>query len=146
MLPKETEQMRKVLLNQRSLRVLLRDNFTLQEVDDVLAKVSTIKEEMLAVENKRLEEEKEKQEKLDDIAVQIKASGIDVADLVNYLSSDGGDSNKVKSKRAPRPAKYQYTDSDGSDKTWTGQGRTPTAIQNELDAGKKLESFLIQSN
>ncbi|MBE8570972.1 H-NS family nucleoid-associated regulatory protein, partial [Vibrio sp. OPT46] len=26
---------------------------------------------------------------------------------------------------------------------WTGQGRTPSAIQEQLDAGKSLDEFLI---
>ena len=50
---------------------------------------------------------------------------------------------KVKQKRPSRPAKYQYKDENGQVKTWTGQGRTPKAIQVQLDAGKSLDSFKI---
>ncbi|WP_312123587.1 H-NS family nucleoid-associated regulatory protein, partial [Pantoea vagans] len=46
-------------------------------------------------------------------------------------------------KRAPRPAKYSYTDENGEQKSWTGQGRTPAAIKKALDSGKSLDSFLI---
>ncbi|HHF8101288.1 TPA: H-NS family nucleoid-associated regulatory protein, partial [Escherichia coli] len=45
---------------------------------------------------------------------------------------------------APRPAKYKYIDTDGSEKTWTGQGRTPRAIAAALEAGKTLEDFEIK--
>ena len=46
-------------------------------------------------------------------------------------------------KRAPRPAKYKYTDVDGSEKTWTGQGRTPVVIRDAIANGKTLEDFAI---
>jgi DNA-binding protein H-NS len=32
---------------------------------------------------------------------------------------------------------------NGKEKTWTGQGRIPSAIQEQLDAGKNLDDFLI---
>ena len=52
-------------------------------------------------------------------------------------------SKTTKAKRAPRPAKYKYVDATGNEKTWTGQGRTPSAIQEQLDAGKSLEEFAL---
>ena len=48
----------------------------------------------------------------------------------------------AKAKRAPRPAKYRYTE-DGQEKTWTGQGRMPKAIAEAIEGGKALENFLI---
>ena len=50
---------------------------------------------------------------------------------------------KSKSSREPRPAKYKYVDENGSEKTWTGQVKTPRAIANTLESGKKLEHFEI---
>ncbi|WP_234919388.1 H-NS family nucleoid-associated regulatory protein, partial [Aeromonas veronii] len=47
-----------------------------------------------------------------------------------------------KAKRAPRPAKYRYQD-NGVEKTWTGQGRMPSAIASAVAAGKSLEDFAI---
>jgi len=48
------------------------------------------------------------------------------------------------SKRAPRPANYRYTDENGEERTWTGQGRQPTPIRRAIEEqGKKLEDFLI---
>lgn len=47
-------------------------------------------------------------------------------------------------KHTVRPAKYKYIDADGSEKTWTGQGRTPRAISAALEAGKMLEDFEIK--
>ena len=48
----------------------------------------------------------------------------------------------TKSKRAPRPAKYKYQE-DGQEKTWTGQGRMPKAIAEQVALGKDLNDFLI---
>ena len=48
--------------------------------------------------------------------------GIDPNDLMAALEKQPA---KAKTKRAPRPAKYRYTDENGDEKTWTGQGRTP---------------------
>jgi len=81
----------------------------------------------------------EQEAKLTEIAAQISAHGIDVEALVNALSGQ----KVTKTKRPPRPAKYKYTDANGKEKTWTGQGRTPAAIQEQLDAGKTLDDFLI---
>ncbi len=71
----------------------------------------------------------------------ISKDGIAIEDLIAAMS---GNDNKVKTKkkREPRPAKYKY-ELDGEEKTWTGQGRTPSAIQEQLDAGRSLEDFLI---
>ena len=48
----------------------------------------------------------------------------------------------TKSKRAPRPAKYKYQE-DGQEKTWTGQGRMPKAIAEQVALGKDLNDYLI---
>ncbi|ECW6768530.1 H-NS histone family protein, partial [Salmonella enterica subsp. enterica serovar Schwarzengrund] len=46
---------------------------------------------------------------------------------------------------AKRKAKYQYFE-NGVHKKWSGVGRVPVVIQQELDAGKPLESFLITTD
>ncbi|MFK3632105.1 H-NS family nucleoid-associated regulatory protein, partial [Klebsiella pneumoniae] len=48
-------------------------------------------------------------------------------------------------KSAKRKAKYQYFE-NGVHKKWSGVGRVPVVIQQELDAGKPLESFLITTD
>lgn len=63
----------------------------------------------------------------------IKAEGFSPADFA------GSQSEK---KAAKRKRKYQYVE-NGVTKYWSGVGRVPVAIQQELDAGKPLESFLI---
>ena len=65
------------------------------------------------------------------------ADGIDPEDLLATLQA------APKAKRAPRPAKYRFEDENGESKTWTGQGRMPTALKNHVDAGRQLEDFEI---
>uniref|UniRef100_UPI003977E581 H-NS family nucleoid-associated regulatory protein n=1 Tax=Salmonella TaxID=590 RepID=UPI003977E581 len=38
---------------------------------------------------------------------------------------------------------YSFTDENGETKTWTGQGRTPKALAEQIAAGKSLDDFLI---
>ncbi|HHC6703959.1 TPA: H-NS family nucleoid-associated regulatory protein [Vibrio parahaemolyticus] len=132
-------ELEKTLLNIRSLRALLRE-LTNAELEEAYSKFKTV------VEERRLEEEAirveqiKKEEKLADIAKQIKEQGLDVYELLSALSST---IPKKKGKRKPRPAKYKYIDTNGVEKTWTGQGRTPLVIQKALDEGKKLLDFAL---
>ncbi|EIS4858137.1 H-NS histone family protein [Vibrio parahaemolyticus] len=132
-------ELEKTLLNIRSLRALLRE-LTNAKLEKAYSKFKTV------VEERRLEEEAirveqiKKEEKLADIAKQIKEQGLDVYELLSALSST---TPKKKGKRKPRPAKYKYIDTNGVEKTWTGQGRTPLVIQKALDEGKKLLDFAL---
>lgn len=64
--------------------------------------------------------------------------------LINSKGFSIDDLNAGVSKpSARRPMKYQYIDK-GQRKEWSGVGRTPRAIQDELDAGKRLVDFIIQ--
>ncbi len=65
--------------------------------------------------------------------------GIDPAEL---LGSAPAATTTVKVKRAPRPAKYRYVE-NGVERTWTGQGRTPKFLAEQLEQGRQLDDFLI---
>lgn len=132
-------ELTKTLLNIRSLRAYSRE-LTLEQLEEALDKLTTV-----AIERRETEEEEQAQKaaqeaKMASIAQQINADGIDVDALIEALSNN---KKPQKTPRPPRPAKYKYTDANGEEKTWTGQGRTPAAIQEELDAGKSLDDFLI---
>ncbi|EGQ7973420.1 H-NS histone family protein [Vibrio parahaemolyticus] len=134
-------ELTKVLLNIRSLRTFTRDEMTLEQMEDALAKFTIVVEERREAEEKELAEQEEKEAKLSEIAKQIKAEGLDVEQLIAALSNSG--STKVKTRK-PRPAKFKYTDKDGVQQTWTGQGRTPSVMQEAIDKGEKtLEDFAI---
>lgn len=64
--------------------------------------------------------------------------------MENNISLEELSESKIERKERKKvEPKYQYLGDDGEIKTWTGQGRTPKAIQEELDKGKSLEDFLI---
>ncbi|WP_428773425.1 H-NS family nucleoid-associated regulatory protein [Vibrio sp.] len=133
-------ELTKTLLNIRSLRAFARE-LTMEQLEEALDKLTTVVEERKEAEEAEMAAQAEQEAKLAAIAEQISKDGIDVEALITALS--GETKTKSKSKRAPRPAKYKYVDANGHEKTWTGQGRTPSAIQEQLDAGKSLDDFLI---
>ncbi|AUI86282.1 transcriptional regulator [Vibrio azureus] len=133
-------ELTKTLLNIRSLRAFSRE-LTLEQLEEALDKLTIVVQERQETEQAEQEALAAQEAKLAAIAEQIAQDGIDVAALISALA--GETKTKAKSKRAPRPAKYKYVDTTGEEKTWTGQGRTPSAIQEQLDAGKALEDFLI---
>lgn len=132
-------ELTKTLLNIRSLRAFSRE-LTLEQLEEALDKLTIVVQERQESEAEEQAAKAEQEAKLSAIAEQIAKDGIDVADLIAALS---GEAKTAKAKRAPRPAKYKYVDGNGDEKTWTGQGRTPSAIQEQLDAGKSLEEFAI---
>lgn len=136
-------ELTKTLLNIRSLRAFGRE-LTLEQLEEALDKLTIVVEERREAEAEERAAREEKEAKLAEYASQIREQGINVEDLIAALAGEGSTkSNKPKQKRAPRPAKYKYVNEQGEEKTWTGQGRTPSAIQKQLDAGSKLDDFLI---
>ncbi len=129
----------KVLNNIRTLRAQARE-VSLADLEEVLEKFETVVNERREAEAAIASEIKEKNEKLEKYRQMLLEDGIDLSEL-SALETSGG---KTRSKRAPRPAKYQYTDENGETKSWTGQGRTPAVIKQALDAGKSLDAFLIK--
>ena len=134
-------ELTKTLLNIRSLRAFSRE-LTLEQLKEALDKLTIVVQERQESEVEERAAKAEQEAKLSSIAEQIAKDGIDVADLIAALSGEAK-TKSAKTKRAPRPAKYKYVDGNGDEKTWTGQGRTPLAIQQQLDAGKSLEEFAL---
>ncbi|TSH81603.1 H-NS family nucleoid-associated regulatory protein [Pantoea sp. paga] len=131
----------KVFSNIRTLRAQARET-SLEILEEILEKIAAIVEEKRLEEESGKKEQEERKVKLEAIREQLLADGIDPQELLgNYGSSST--SAKQKSSRNPRPAKYKYTDENGNEKSWTGQGRTPKAIKYALDTGKNLDDFMI---
>lgn len=133
------DEVRRVLSNIRSVRVMAR------EVDfDLLLEMH----EKLgaAIDERRIDAEKEKAEqaerenKRQELLQLIQSEGFDPQELIS------GESNKKKSKKASvsRKPKYQFME-DGEMKQWAGVGRKPKVIQEALNQGRTLESFLIST-
>lgn len=132
----------KTLLNIRSLRAFSRE-LTLEQLEEALEKLSIVVEERKDQEQIEAEQRAQQEQKLKEIAEQISSNGLDVQAVIQALS--GQSVSQPKKKRAPKPPKYEYFDG-GVKKTWTGQGRTPSAIQKQLDEGALLEDFAIEKN
>ncbi|NDJ56676.1 H-NS histone family protein [Enterobacteriaceae bacterium 4M9] len=124
------------LNNIRVLRAMARD-LSIDLIEEIREKIRVVIEEKREQENDRVRENTEREEKLKTWLELMQADGIDPNELLKALPQS------TPRKRAPRAAKYRYVDSDGSEKTWTGQGRTPKAIVDAMAEGKSLESFLI---
>ena len=129
----------KVLLNIRSLRATCRE-LTLEQLEEGLEKLTAIVTERQQDESAERQARAEHQRKITEYAEMLKAAGIDPAELVGSIAIDAPKAGK--GKRAPRPAKYRYLD-NGVEKTWTGQGRMPSAIAKAVAEGKSVEDFAI---
>jgi DNA-binding protein StpA len=125
------------LNNIRSLRAMSRE-FSIDVLEDMLAKLRTVTEEKRAEEQAAQALRAEHQEKINTWLELMMADGITPEQLVGYNSAP-----ERSKKRQPRPAKYRFTDHTGAEKTWTGQGRMPKPLAKAVAEGKSLDSFLI---
>ena len=133
----------KVLSNIRSLRLATRD-FSVEQLENLLEKIETLVSEKKVELAKAQEEENARQERIAKYKELLEKEGLSRQELAEILGLDVSEKvSGVSKKRSARPAKYQYVDENGVTKTWTGQGRTPKAIQAQLDQGKPLSSFEI---
>lgn len=131
----------KVLLNIRSLRAAIRE-LPFEQLQEAKEKFELVYNERAeSVEQERAEQQ-ERQRKLSEFTEMLQQAGIDPRELINSAAAPTAAAGATKSKRAPRPAKYKYQE-DGQEKTWTGQGRMPKAIAEQVALGKDLNDFLI---
>ncbi|CAH0532963.1 DNA-binding protein H-NS [Vibrio stylophorae] len=126
----------KVLLNLRSLRAQTRD-LSLEQLVEAQEKLTLVIAEREESEAAEREANAERLAKLEQYREMLLKDGINPEELFSESAP------KAKGKRAPRPAKYKFIDENGEEKTWTGQGRTPSALKEKLDAGANLDDFLI---
>ncbi|MCS3791250.1 H-NS histone family protein [Aeromonas veronii] len=128
----------KVLLNIRSLRAAMRE-LSLEQVKEAHEKIESIYLERLEQAEKEQAANAEHQQKLAEFQAMLAQAGIDPTELVG---STPAAATAAKAKRAPRPPKYRYVE-NGVEKTWTGQGRTPKFLAEQLEQGRQLDDFLI---
>ena len=130
----------KVLNNIRTLRAQARE-CSLEALEEMLEKLEVVVNERREEESQVQAEIEERARKLQQYRDMLIADGIDPNEL---LASQSTAKVPGKTKRAARPAKYQYTDENGETKTWTGQGRTPAVIKKAIEEqGKQLDDFLL---
>ncbi len=130
----------KVLLNSRSLKAAARD-LTLEQLEEGLSKLTAVIEELRGQKEQEQKAREAHAQKVRQYIQMMQADGIDVSELMGTADAPQA---TTTAKRAPRPAKYHYTDDNGEQRTWTGQGRQPLPIRRAIEEqGKKLEDFLI---
>ncbi|MDU8923877.1 H-NS family nucleoid-associated regulatory protein [Pasteurellaceae bacterium LIM206] len=127
----------RTLNNIRNLRAFARD-VSLEQLESSLEKLQIVVEEKREEEKAQQAQEIEKQNRIAKYKELLQQDGITAEELVEILGTAS-----PSRKRAPLPAKYKFIDENGNERTWTGQGRTPKALQAQLDAGKSLASFEI---
>lgn len=127
----------KSLNNIRTLRAQARE-LPLSILEEMLEKLTIVAEERRNDEAANADAILERAEKVAKYRAMLIEDGIDLDDLTSAQSFE-----KPRKTRTERPAKYKYTDENGDEKSWTGQGRTPRYIKEQIDAGKSLADFLI---
>lgn len=131
-----------ILTHERRLKANTKD-LSVADLQDVKAKLERVISAREEEEAQLRQEEEVKRARIAAIKQQMQEAGLNLDDLGLSGSTASAGSSEPRRKRAPKPAKYEYTD-NGEHKTWTGQGRTPKVIQQALDQGKSLDSFLIK--
>ncbi|MEV4978496.1 H-NS histone family protein [Enterobacter ludwigii] len=129
----------KSLNSTRTLRAQGRE-LPLEVLEEILEKLNVIVDERRKEETSKAAELQARKEKLDTLRKLMEEDGINPEEL---LGSFQAKSSATKTSREARPAKYSFTDENGETKTWTGQGRTPKALAEQLATGKRLDDFLI---
>lgn len=131
----------KILCNIRLLRAHVRA-LPSEILEDILDKFTAIVQERREEDAIRQKEEQERREKIERLRTMMLEDGIEPLELI--ASADI--SNKSRKPRARRPPKYEYLDEKGEIRTWTGQGRTPKCIAEQLASGATLEEFELTSS
>ncbi|GGB10329.1 H-NS family histone-like protein [Agarivorans gilvus] len=130
----------KVFLNARSLKAATKE-LSIEQIEDSYNKLKTILDERYALKQEEEKQQQEKREKLEKYKALLEQDGIDPNELLEMI---GDAPVKERKKRQPLPPKYKFIDENGQEKTWTGQGRTPSPIQKAIkNEGKTKEDFLI---
>ena len=123
------------LNNIRTLRVLLREEISTQDLEDFKNKILLVLEEKKEEEKMIAEQQRQQQEKLEEVKQILEQKGLTTEDLSAFLNITEVKEKKERKKAEP---KYKFLDAQGNEKLWTGQGRTPKEL-----VGKNLEDFLI---
>ncbi|TVL32933.1 H-NS histone family protein [Shewanella xiamenensis] len=123
-----------ILTHARRLKATVKE-LSVAELKDVYEKLGKIVAEREEEANAEAEANAERIAKIAEFQKMIESAGLSLDDL-------GGVTAKVKSTRAPRPAKYSIV-VEGETVTWTGQGRMPTVFKQQIENGRSIEDFLI---
>lgn len=101
----------KALNNIRTLRAQARET-DLATLEEMLGKLTAIVEDRRQEESLALQQNAERQAKIEALRAQLLEDGIDPSELLGNPKS-----SRPATVRAPRPAKYKYIDENGDEKT-----------------------------
>lgn len=133
-------KVRGLLSNIRSVRAFAREtDFDL--LVEMQEKLNIVIDERREDAEREKKERAERETKRLELLQLIQSEGFDPSELLGIESGGSSKKSKTGVKRAP---KYQY-EQDGAMHYWSGVGRKPRPIQDALDQGKSLDSFLIPS-
>lgn len=123
-------------LNMKKLRSFLK-GMPIKKAKKLADKIQLIIQEIEEEKKSEKQNKQKRKELLNKYKDLIKNENLSPDEIAKLL----GNKERKPRKNKPRPPKYRYTDADGNEKTWTGQGRTPKELQ-----GQNLDEFLIPEN
>ncbi|MGN1393611.1 MAG: H-NS family nucleoid-associated regulatory protein [Succinivibrionaceae bacterium] len=127
--------------NIRFLRVACRE-LSYAELENAYQKFTEIMAERRLEEEEKNKKTKERNEAIDAIRTLVEQTGINPNDLAKLLNQNSLE-NLPKQRNVP--PKFKFTDENGTEHTWTGQGRTPTIFtQCMIRENKPKEFYLIK--
>ena len=131
-----------ILTHARRLKAAV-EVLTIEQLEEVHAKLGRIIEDKVAEVEAHKAANADRLAKIEELKSQLAAAGISPAELLGgaEVATKGAKGGKG-GKRAPRAAKYRYSE-NGEEKTWTGQGRMPSAMAKAIANGATKDSFLI---
>ncbi|WP_168402997.1 H-NS family nucleoid-associated regulatory protein [Erwinia amylovora] len=133
------ESVRKLLLNIRSVRVFVRET-EFEQLLEMQEKLAAVIEERREEAEQEAAARQEREKKRQELLQLIAGEGFSPEQLLGLTDEEP---KSRKSKLPKAPPKYQFEE-NGEVKFWSGRGRSPKPIAEALEAGRKLDDFLIE--
>lgn len=107
------------------------NNLSIEELEEVIEQAHAL------IEQKREEALLKARAEIEKIAA---STGYSVHDLLGLPNGRG----RRRSTKKPAAAAEKYRNPKDPSQTWSGRGKRPRWLQEMLDKGAKLESFLVK--
>lgn len=126
----ELNEVHKFLSNKKNITRLFK-KYGSSYCEKLIARFNDVNEKIKETEKLRLIEEEEKQDKLKKVT--------------DYMLSIGLTPNDLEALKIRKSStiKYQYTDENNNQLTWSGRGKMPKLLSEQIKKGKLLSDFAI---
>ena len=124
------------LLNSHFIKSAIKEA-SYEQLQTIREKVNFVVDNLLEETKVRDSEALARQNKIAEFRNKLNDEGLTIEDLI-------GEPVRINKGRK-FPPKYRFQDENGEERTWTGQGAKPRALQKLLDEGRNLEEFLIRN-